>query len=106
MADLAILSGSGSQQFSDMGAVSVFIAHNSAVEARKKWLFSSQFTPFPSDRSDFFFLVQSQCRLSIDLTLVSASQHALEDKCRESTNVCKEYQIPGTVLFRDKRPPV
>lgn len=51
--DLAILSGSGSQQFSDMGAVSVSIAHNRAVEARKKWFSSSQFTPFPFDRSDF-----------------------------------------------------
>lgn len=75
MEDLAILSGSGSQQFSDTGAVSVFIAHNSAVEARKKWLFSSQFTPFPSDRSDFLSWSRSQGTLSIDLTLVSASKH-------------------------------
>lgn len=41
--NLAILSGSGSQRFSDKGAVGVSIAHNRAVEARGKWLFSSHF---------------------------------------------------------------
>lgn len=51
---LATLSGSGSQQFSDRKAVHVFIAHNSAVEARKNGCFLASFPLFHLTEVTFF----------------------------------------------------
>lgn len=92
MENLAILSGSGSQRFSDKGAVGVSIAHNRAVEARGKWLFSSQSYPFPIWQKWFSFLIQKPTHPALCQWAHQAQASA--HKSSESTKFAKSIRFP------------